>query len=105
MAELLGNIVLMVVFIVAAKAMMGNNKSVTEKARTTLQSIDNSLATQSAAKYRHNHPEEFCTSTDYLKLAALAVHPNNREARKDLELSKEQANNLRKKLLRELAEH
>lgn len=105
MAELIGNVVLLVIATIAFKSLVGKNNTAAEKARNALQSIDHSLENQAKNKYKRDNPEEFCSSGDYLTLAALAIHPASEAARKDLSVSNKQANNLRKKLLRELAEH
>lgn len=104
MAELIGNVVLLVISVVAFKSLFGKNKSAAEKARAALQSIDDTLESQAKVKYKKENPEQFCTSSDYLTLAALAIHPSSKAAREDLSVSDKKANHLRKKLLRELSE-
>ena len=104
MAELVGNIVILVIMFIVLKNIGGSSNTMTAKARKVAKSIDNSLSQQESISTRKNNPDRYCNSADYLTLAALVIHKEAREARKDLAMTNERANELRTKLLHELAE-
>ena len=55
MAELIGNVVLLVIATIAFKSLVGKNNTAAEKARNALQSIDHSLESQAKNKYKRDN--------------------------------------------------
>ena len=104
MAELIGNVVLLVIIFIVLRNFASSSGQMTTKARQVVKTIDNNLSQQESLNTRKNNPDRYCNSADYLTLAALVVHAESRHARKDLAISTERANDIRTKLLHELAE-
>ena len=92
MAELIGNLVLCMIIFVVLKNFMGKSDSITTKARKVAQSIDTTLSEQESVRIRKMNPDRYCTSADYLNLAAICVHPASQRAREDIAMSENEAN-------------
>jgi hypothetical protein len=102
MAELIGNIVLLFVAIIALKSFATKNPNVATKARHALQNLDANIEARTKTSHRINNPQLYCNAADFLILAAICKHPATQPVLDDLNCTTERAAVIRKRLMHEL---
>ncbi len=104
MASLIGNIVILLVVIIVFQRMVGSNSTMNDKARDVLKLIDSNLGEKQTKKNKRKNFKDYCTAKDFLLAASIIRHQDSEEARRDMNISQKRAEEVARKLLKEMGE-
>ena len=104
MASLIGNIVILLIVIIVLQRVVGSNSTMNDKTRDLLKVIDTNLGDKQSKKNKRKNFRDYCTAKDFLLAASMIRHQDAKAARLDMIISQKRAEEIARKLLKEMGE-
>jgi len=103
-ASLIGNIVILLIVIIVFQKVVGSSSTMNDKTREILKILDTNLSEKQTKKNKRKNFTDYCTAKDFLLAASIIRHQDAAAARKDMNISNKRAEEIARKLLKEMGE-